>query len=251
MSINLKILNEESLENIRNIAKENGYSALFELESLVVEHDLRLINSPYEFDSSVELLIPDSTSWDKNFDRENSLRIFSALPNFLPIHAADERLWVSLAFGNYFEYAKKRWSAESTKSKDLSQLILNHWFCPTSRSRWRDHAISRLWWVGHIANSTPGLKSKEVLDVLYLNSELINSFLGHPRTTSSQRVSSALISLLHEKYLNVKATAFNRDRFRNLMHLIDLRSGKLHLDAISDAELRNLLLDCFHESHKN
>ena len=107
MSINLKILNEESLENIRNIAKENGYSALFELESLVVEHDLRLINSPYEFDSSVKLLIPDSTSWDKNFDRENSLRIFSALPNFLPIHAADERLWVSLAFGNYFEYAKK------------------------------------------------------------------------------------------------------------------------------------------------
>ena len=199
----------------------------------------------------VKLLIPDSTSWDKNFDRENSLRIFSALPNFLPIHAADERLWVSLAFGNYFEYAKKRWSAESTKSKDLSQLILNHWFCPTSRSRWRDHAISRLWWVGHIANSTPGLKSKEVLDVLYLNSELINSFLGHPRTTSSQRVSSALISLLHEKYLNDKATAFNRDRFRNLMHLIDLRSGKLHLDAISDVELRNLLLDCFHESHKN
>ena len=36
MSINLKILSEESLENIRNIAKESGYSALFELESLVV-----------------------------------------------------------------------------------------------------------------------------------------------------------------------------------------------------------------------
>jgi hypothetical protein len=251
MSIDFKILNEESLENIRNIAKENGYAALFGLESLVAEHDLRLITSPYEFDSGVELLIPESTSWDKNYDRENSLRIFDALPNFLPIHAADERLWVSLAFGNYFEYSKKRWSAETTKSKDLSQLILNHWFCPTSRSRWRDHAISRLWWIGYIANFTPGLSSNEVLDVMYLNSELINSFLGHPRTTSSARVSSALLSILHEEYLESKVTAFNRNSFRQLMHLIDLRSGKIHLDAISDIELRNLLFDCFNESHKN
>ncbi len=249
MSIDFKILNEESLERIRNIAKENGYLALFDLNSLVREHDLHLITSPYDFDSEVELLIPESNSWDKNYDKENAIKIFNALPNFLPIHAADERFWVSLAFGKYFEYAKRRWGVDDTKSKDLSQLILNHWFCPTSRSRWRDHAISRLWWVGYMANSTPGLTSKEVLDVLYLNSELINSFLGHPRTTSSIRVSSALLSLLHSKYLDSNRVAFNRNNFRQLMHLIDLRSGKLHLDAISDLQLDKLLLGCFNESH--
>jgi len=251
MSIDFKILNEESVECIRTKATENGYSALFDLNSLVLEHDLRLITSPYDFDSKVELLIPESNSWDKNYDRENAIRIFNALPNFRPIHAADERIWVSLAFGNYFEYAKRRWGADDTKSKDLSQLILNHWFCPTSRSRWRDHAISRLWWVGYIANSTPSLTCEEVLDVLYLNSELINSFLGHPRTTSSLRVSSALLSLLHGKYFDSKPTAFNRNNFRQLMHLIDLRSGRLHLDAISDLELDKLLLDCFNESHRD
>lgn len=251
MSVDFKILNEESLESIRNIAKESGYSVLSSLESLVLEHDLKLIDSPYIFDLNATLLIPDSTSWEKNFDRENSLRIYDALPNFLPIHAADERLWASLAFGQFFEYSKKRWGAESTKSKDLSQLILNHWFCPTSRSRWRDHSISRLWWVGFIANSTPGLSSEDALDVLYLNSELINSFLGHPRTTSSVRVSSQLLMLLHEKYFQSKSVNFNRNGFRQLMHLIDLRSGKLHLDAISDADLRSLLLDCFEESHNN
>ena len=251
MSVDFKILNEESLESIRNIAKESGYSVLSSLESLVLEHDLNLIDSPYIFDLNATLLIPDSTSWEKNFDRENSLRIYDALPNFLPIHAADERLWASLAFGQFFEYSKKRWGAESTKSKDLSQLILNHWFCPTSRSRWRDHSISRLWWVGFIAKSTPGLSSEDALDVLYLNSELINSFLGHPRTTSSVRVSSQLLLLLHEKYFQSKSANFNRNGFRQLMHLIDLRSGKLHLDAISDADLRSLLLDCFEESHNN
>lgn len=251
MSIDFKILNEESLERIRTIAKESGYSALIDLKDLILEHDLQLIASPYDFDSKVELLIPESNSWEKNNDRENATRIFNALPNFLPIHAADERLWVSLAFGNYFEYAKRRWGADDTKSKDLSRLILNHWFCPTSRSRWRDHAISRLWWVGYIANSTPGLTCQEVLDVLYLNSDLINSFLGHPRTTSSIRVRSALLSLLHGKYLESDRTVFNRYNFRKLMHLIDLRSGKLHLDAISEIELDKLLLDCFNEAHRD
>jgi hypothetical protein len=251
MSVDFKILNEESLENIRNIAKESGYSVLFNLDKLVLEHDLKLITSPYDFDLNSTLLIPEATSWDKNFDKENALRVYESLPNLLPIHAADERLWTSLAFGHFFDYSKKRWGVEDTKSKDLSQLILNHWFCPTSRSRWRDHSISRLWWVGHIANSTPGLTSGEVLEVLYLNSELINSFLGHPRTTSSLRVGGELLSLLHEQYFKSKSATFNRISFRQLMHLIDLRAGKLHLDAISDSDLRKLLFSCFVESHKN
>ena len=70
MSVDFKILNEESLESIRNIAKESGYSVLSSLESLVLEHDLKLIDSPYIFDLNATLLIPDSTSWEKNFDRE-------------------------------------------------------------------------------------------------------------------------------------------------------------------------------------
>ena len=91
MSIDFNILNEESLENIRNIAKESGYSALFDLKSLVLEHDLRLVASPYDFDSKVELLIPESNSWDKNYDRENAIRIFNALPNFLRLRLI--RVW--------------------------------------------------------------------------------------------------------------------------------------------------------------
>ena len=249
MSTELMILSEESLEHIRNKAIENGYSVLNNLEKLVNENSLKLISSPYQFDSTIDLLIPQSYSWDKNSDRENSLRLFQALPNFLPIHAADERLWVSLAFGKYFDYAKARWGADDTKSRDLSRLIINHWFCPTSRSRWRDHAISRLWWVGYIANSTPKLSCDEVLDVLCLNSELINSFLGHPRTTSSTRVRGELISLLHEKYIKSSKSRFDRSSFRQMMHLVDLRSGKLHLDAISDSELTGLLEDCFTEAH--
>ncbi len=245
MATDFRILSEASIEKLRIIAKQSGYSALDNLEKLVADHELELVKSPYEFLSQVKLLIPESSSWEKNFDKENSVRVFQALPNLRPIYAADERLWVTLAYSDYFDYSIKRWGVESTKSKDLSSLLLNHWFCPTSRSRWRDHAISRLWWIGFIAHSIPGMKSTEVLDVLYLNSDLINSLLGHPRTTSSMKVTGVLLKVLHEKYLKTIAFEFNRIHFRQMMHLLDLRAGKLYLDALSESDLNTLILECF------
>ena len=248
MLTEFKILSEESLENLRYIAKQEGYSVLFNFHKLTQDYELRYISSPYRFNSEIELLIPDSTSWERNFDRENSFLVFEALPELLPVHAADERLWASLAFGPYLDYSKIRWGVDSVKSKDLSTLILNHWFCPTSRSRWRDHSISRLWWVGFLANSTPELTTSQVLDVLYLNSELINSFLGHPRTTSSSRVSGLILGILHKNYIGDLKIKFNRYQFRQFMHLVDLRAGKLMFDAMSDGALNELFLSCFNES---
>lgn len=248
MATDFQILSEVSVEKLRIIAKGSGYSALGNLQKLVADHELELVKSPYDFLPEVKLLIPESSSWEKNFDKENAIRVFQALPNLLPIYAADERLWVTLAYGDYFDYALKRWGADTTKSKNLTSLILNHWFCPTSRSRWRDHAISRLWWVGFIAHSVPEMDNKEVLDILYLNSDLINSLLGHPRTTSSMKVTGALLKVLHEKYVATRSIEFNRIHFRQLMHLLDLRAGKLYLDSISDSDLSSLIFDCFNES---
>ena len=249
MLADFRILSEVSVEKLRTIAQKSGYSVLFDLQKLVADHELELVKSPYEFIPEVKLLIPESSSWEKNIDKDNAIRVFEALPNLLPIYAADERLWVTLAYGSYFDYSVKRWGADNTKSKDLSSLILNHWFCPTSRSRWRDHAISRLWWVGYIANSVPELDSKKALDILYFNSDLINSLLGHSRTTSSMKVTGVLLKVLYEKYITTKSFEFNRINFRQLMHLIDLRAGKLYIDSISASDLSLLILECFEDSH--
>jgi hypothetical protein len=250
MSSNLRILNEEGLETLRNCLRNGNPSILKPLPDLVEEFNLELIDSPYHINKDVNLFLPESSTWEKNHDRENALLIYNSLPGFTPVHASDERFWVSLAFGPFMEYSSKRWNAESKSQEDLITLLKNHWFCPTARSRWRDHTISRLWWVGYLAHTYENLLSAQVLDVLYLNSELINSFLGHPRTTSSRRTGGMLLEIIYDQYLIEKSYKFERSSFRHLMHLVDLRGGKLQFEALPADVLKAELLNCFYESHK-
>lgn len=235
------ILSDNSLEEIRTISVLNPLLAFKPLSALIGENNLNLIESEYLMAPDISLLIPEGNNWEQNKDRENALIIYSALKNFRVSFASDERFWVTLAFGEFFEYTKKRWQPLDQSKEEIAKSLRNHWFAPTSRSRWRDQAISRLWWVGHFAHSIPGLQAEKVLDVLYLNSELINSFFGHPRTTSSKKLSAVLLHLLHDNYFGNPKKSFNREQFRLWMHLIDLRAGKINFDSLQDKHLNDEL----------
>lgn len=235
------ILSDDSLEVIRTISRLNPLLAYKPLSVLIDENNLNLLESEYLIAPDISLLIPEGNNWDQNKDRENALILYSSLKNFKVSYASDERFWVTLAFGQFFEYTKKRWQPVDGSAEEIAKSLKNHWFAPTSRSRWRDQSVSRLWWVGHFAHSLPGLQADKVLDVLYLNSELVNSFLGHPRTISSKKLSATLLNLLHENYFSYPKKSFNREQFRLWMHLIDLRAGKINFDTLQDQHLKTEL----------
>ena len=232
------ILTDSSLEEIRTISILNPISTYKPLIELINENSLNLVESEYLITPDISLLMPEGNNWEENKDRENALIVYSCLKNFKVSYASDERFWVTLAFGEFFEYTKKRWQPINESKEEIAKSLKNHWFAPTSRSRWRDQSISRLWWVGYFAHSIPGLDAGKVLDVLYLNSELVNSFLGHPRTISSKKLSAILLNLLHDLYFNHPKTSFNREQFRLWMHLIDLRGGKINFDTLEEEHLK-------------
>jgi hypothetical protein len=243
----IEILSSESLEKLRNIVQ---FSRTFELESLDIllsKYDLKLITSDYQIDSEIDLLLPEGVDWSSNNDKINSLLIYKGTPKLTAGVGTDERLWVTLSFGLFANYSKARWLKDENDSKS----ILNHWFAPTSRSRWRDHCVSRLWHVGHFAHSVPDLTASQVLEVLYWNSELINSFLGRPRTTSSRRISGIILSLLHKEFSSVTDSSFNRVAFREFMKEIDLQGGKRDLDLIPASELETLISRIFEVKYLN
>lgn len=232
------ILSDSSLEEIRIISTLNPISAYKPLAELISEKNLNLVESEYLISSGTSLLMPNGNNWEENKDRENAVIIYNAFKNFKVSYASDERFWVTLAFGEFFEYTKKRWQPVNGSKDEIAKSLKNHWFATTSRSKWRDQSISRLWWLGHFAHSIPGLEASKVLDVLYLNSDLVNSFLGHPRTISSKRISAILLNLLHDRYFNDARTSFNREQFRLWMHLIDLRGGKINFDTLEAGHLK-------------
>jgi hypothetical protein len=229
------------LEQLRNIIREDKNFVLEPLEDLVARYSLSMIGSELELPRDFKLQSPVSDSWDGNMDRENAASILELLPSLSRANATDERFWVTLAFREALEYSVLRWGGDKGDNK----IILNHWFAPSSRSKWRDHSVARLWFVSSFASSLEGISHENALDVLYSNSELLNSFLGRPRTTASTRVASKLLGLLHEHQDESANFNFDRVKFRALMKEIDLRSGLVMVNALEDPEFNHFFNEIF------
>jgi Family of unknown function (DUF6339) len=237
----MRVLSTQSVEQLRNIVRKDEKFVVEPLEELVGRYSLTMVNSDLELPKNFKLEAPINLSWSGNRDRENAELIQTLIPNLTRANATDERFWVTLAFREALEYSVLRWGGDEGNNK----LILNHWFAPTSRSRWRDHSVARLWYVSSFAAGLESIPLKDALDVLYSNSELLNSFLGRPRTTASNRVSSKIISLLHKNGLGDGGTNFDRGKFRMLMKEIDLRSGSININALGDSDFDAFFEDLF------
>ena len=237
----MRVLSTQSLEQLRNIVRADDQFVLEPLEELVSRYSLSMINSDLELPKNFKLLSPVNDSWTGNKDRDNSELIQSLIPNLTRVNATDERFWVTLAFREALEDSVLRWGGDDVDNKQ----ILNHWFAPTSRSKWRDHSVARLWYVSSFAGGLEGISLKDSLDVLYSNSELLNSFLGRPRTTASNRVASKIISVLHSKGRVNGTLNFDRNKFRALMKELDLRTGSIHINALGDKDFNEFFDEIF------
>lgn len=239
------ILSQESLETLRNVIQINPKVFLNTYQDNVDKYKLKIVDLDIKLDLP-DLIMP---NLDGNFDLENSLIIGNSFSIITPSIAKDERLWTTLAFGHYSKYMSTRWPSNSLENHDLLRNCNNHYFGSTSRARWRDQGISRLWWTSFFASRVEGITNIQALEILYSNSELLNSFMGHPRTVNNIKVASSILKLLHEKYFEEKVK-FDRKEFRRFMTLLDLRGGKLSFPSVSGPELDAIINECFDSSRK-
>jgi hypothetical protein len=237
----MRVLSTQSLEELRNIVRTDDDFILEPLEELVSRYSLNMISSDLELPKNFKLFSPENDTWTGNKDRENSELIQTLIPNLTRANATDERFWVTLAFREALEYSVLRWGGDDVDNKK----ILNHWFAPTSRAKWRDHSVARLWYVSSFAQGLEGLSLTDSLDVLYTNSDLLSSLLGRPRTTASNRVASKIISTLHSKGRVNGVINFDRNRFRAFMKELDLRAGSIQINALGDKDFDDFFDDIY------
>lgn len=237
----MRVLSTQSLEQLRNIVRTDEKFVLEPLEELVSRYELSMVNSELQLPKNFNLLLPTNDSWSENKDRENSELVHSIIPNLTRANATDERFWVTLAFREALEYSVLRWGGDEVDNTK----ILNHWFAPTSRAKWRDHSVARLWYVSSFASGLVGISMKDSLDVLYSNSEILNSFLGRPRTTASNRVASKIILMLHVNSRVDGVLNFDRKKFRAFMKELDLRTGSIQINALGERDFDDFFNDIF------
>ena len=235
-----KVLSYSGLEQLRAEAKSGKKLNVIPFEELCSRYDLTLVDWMAELPAPIDLKTPVD---GENFDAENSRRIFSNYSSLTPAMASEELLWVTLAFRDYGIYASNRWTGTGANN------LINHWFAPSARGRWRDQAIARLWWAGWYANQFHSIPPEKVLDVLYCNSDFIASFMGRPTTSSNIPVAEIVISLAYKNYVDVPDGKYNREQFRNFLKEVDLVGGRQQLAVLSQNSRAEIVTKIWYETH--
>lgn len=237
-SINEEILyglTAEGLEHLRVLGKHEPQrvweSTLAELTSGLDEY---LTATDWDLSTMPDLKLP---SGKDNFDIENSKLFYSAMSHLSPLQAADERFWVSLTLGKYKAYTTSRWVKASNVS--FENHVKNHIFGTTSRNRFRDQALARLWWIGRfIERNISGNSDKAYSVLLDLDTDIVSNYLGRPNLVALPGIAKSVIDLTYEAFFtNGKRDEYVRRTYRNFIMAIDLENGRQLISHKSESEM--------------
>jgi hypothetical protein len=241
----MKVITTESLERLRVAVTKTPTLVERDFFDLTEEMNLKFIefNSPIQVNRN--LISPEGFTQETNKDTDNCQIILSILEGLTPAQATDERLWVQLCFDQFAEYANHRWPlSRATTEKNH---VNDHWFAKTNRNRMRDNAISRLWWMGQIAQRVPNYSMDQVLEVLFFNSDYRSSLLERTSSTNSLNVLATIIKISKDAFDS--GYEFDREKFRLFMKKVDFLGKKTLMGSLGIKELSKILKPMYFESY--
>lgn len=174
-------------------------------------------------------------------DAVAALAVYEAFRKLTPQQAADERLWTYLCHVEYPQYVSRRWLASRpAKEDEQARKVRNHFFAPGNRALIRDNGLSRLWWLGAIANEVEADAPQEFLERLLHRQDVRSALIERPSVSMNRRVLRSINTVMRE-YWRRDRSLFERERFRAWMIGLNRRGGVVLLDALPDEPLADLL----------
>jgi hypothetical protein len=247
----MNVLTLKSLESLKDYVNnsESVERILNDFESLEEELGLEYIPIPFSFkEDNINLIHPTPSLAAKDADRQNIITIYKAMSGLTRAQATDERLWTTLALKDFKDYALARWPLSNNKDEWPSK-IRNHWLCEADvRSRVRNNAISRLWWMGHLAFRLDDMQPEIVAEVLLKNSDFSVQVLGRNTAVSSKNASTAILKVTKDAL--DKGLAFHRVSFREFMKRINFHAGRSNFAAMTMEQLTSLFSKIYSESYE-
>ena len=242
----MKVLTTESLETLRWAVAKNPSLVEKELSELIDGLNLNLLEFNAKIEINGTLVLPEGVTQETNKDTENCMAISKVISGLNPSQATDERLWVTLCFGQFSEYSNSRWPL--SRAKNLNNHVNDHWFAKTNRNRIRDNAVARLWWMSQIAKRVPDTSIEQVLEVLFFNSDYRSSLLERNSSANSLNVLASIIKVSKDAFEN--GHEFDRECFRTFMKKVDFIGKRTALPSLEISELVPVLQPIYRESYK-
>ena len=174
-------------------------------------------------------------------DAANALLVYGALADLTLYQASDERLWAYLCHRIAARYVSARWLTKRPE-EDLAavRLVRNHFFAVGNRALIRDNGLSRLWWLGKIANDVAPDAPGEVLAILLYWQHVQSDLIGRPSVSINRRVLRGMYVEMQRHWSN-GGKLFERETFRSWMRALNRRGGVILLDALPDKTLFDLV----------
>jgi hypothetical protein len=242
----MNVIATDSMERLRARCKVQPDTILQSFEDLSDEIGLSTVEVDINLGDLTELYLPEGQSQETNKDLENCKLIAEVFKNLTPAQATDERLWVTLCFDHFNEYARHRWPLE--KAKTPENHVADHWFAKTSRNRMRDNAISRLWWMAHIANRVPDVSVDEVLKTLFFNSDYRSNLLERNSSANAINVVVGVLQISQKAFDD--GVDFNREKFRTFMKSVDQIGKRTALASLAVDDVVQLLKPAYDEAYQ-
>ena len=174
-------------------------------------------------------------------DGASALRVYELLSELTPQQASDERLWTYLCHVECPEYVSGRWLQPRPVSDDqAARKVRNHFFAQGNRAVIRDNGVSRLWWLGFIANEVEPDDSGAFLERLLHRQDVRSALIERPSVSMNRQVLRSINGVMRE-YWERDRTLFEREPFRRWMVGLNRRGGVVLLDVLSEEVLVNLL----------
>lgn len=177
-------------------------------------------------------------------DVRDTRLLYSSMKGMPPALARDARVWATLTHTHCLSYVRDRnWKFLSGVSPiEIQKNIKSRFFIENIRSFERTNALARLWWFGHIAEST-GLPFDEAVDVLLAYTDFRAATVERPEVFVHREIRAAVVDLAIAKKKEGDEFFRNRDRYRPLFTAVTERAARVFFPTMEHKAVVQSLRD--------
>lgn len=230
MMTNLEILSEDKILTLKN-NKDQVLDCMLSNSDNSWLKDFFREENPF---SKSKLMVKD---FDLKLANNENLSAFD-LDNAITLHenlhltdsqACDERLWISLCFGKFYDYMQSRWNVKTRSN------LSEHWLFPHGQKRGLYfNGISRLYWFAHITYDENLDDPYEITKFCFKDINIVLQMI-YRGYSNSKNVRLALLKAI--KAFIEDGGTYNRKILHEILKYVSFLGGAYILDSFTEKEL--------------
>ncbi len=171
----------------------------------------------------------------------NSLKVHEAMSSLTPNQACIEGMWVYLCHTGCANYVRDRWlGSRQSDGQNSSGKVLDHFFAEDIRGLMRKNGVSRLWWLGRLANLTFPENPATFLRAVLEYQDVRAAVVERPTLSRNPKVARCIVEVMLE-HSGPNNSLLQRSNCRSWMQALNHINRSTLFDALSPEQLKDIM----------